>query len=255
MRKLLALVMGVVFLLALGVPASYLVLARDLPPLWSRDEVVHTMKIFVEGQRQQQFAGVNSQLVEPFVSLGEDELSAPLVNGALAASGCPDYFGPVKEDGSAWLGRVVSFGMGNGYGSPGPGRCELLFADRLAIALGLPSGPHRALAAYEIHQSLTPRELIDLELSVRYFAPGILGVRAASKRLMGKEPKALNVAETAELLLAEVDYDEVWRCKNPTLLKIKRNNVIEEMAGFNLLPRPEAERAKNQSLRCLGRPG
>jgi len=255
MRKLLALVMAAVFLLAIGVPASYMVLARDLPPLWNKDEVLHTMKIFVEGQRQQQFAGVNTQLVEPFVSLGENELSPALVNGALAATGCPDYFAGSKEDGNAWLGRVLNFGMGNGYGSPGPGRCELLFADRLALALGLPSGPHRALAAYEIHQSLTTRELIDLELSVRYFAPGILGVKAASKRLMYKEPRSLSVAETAELLLAERDYDEVYRCKNPTLLKIKRNNVIEEMAGFNLLGRADADRAKKEPLRCLARPG
>jgi len=255
MRRLFALALGATLLLALALPAAYFVLQRDLPPLFTRDEIVHTLKIYVEGQRQQAFAGVNVGMVEPFTALGPKDLGQPLLDGALAVQGCPDYFTSEKEAGAAWLMRVVQFGSGLGFGGAGPGNCELQFADRLAGALGLPGDAKRALAVHEIHEGLSKRELLDLELSSRYFAPGILGVRSASKRLMGKEPGALSIAEAAELLLAEREYARVLDCRNPTLLRIARNNVIEQMAAFALIKRAAAEKAKSERLHCLSRPG
>lgn len=255
MRKLFVLVFGVCFLGALLIPAAYFMLSRDLPPLVTREEVLHTLKLFVEGERQRQFAGINAKMVEPFQLLKPEELSQPLRAAVLAVEGCPDYFSFPKELDSQWLPRVVGYGVGGGLGDPGPGRCEMSYADRVAGALGLPGNAHRAVAIYELRNALTKEELLDLELSSRWFAPGVLGIRSASKRLMGKEPRALDVAESAELLLAEGDYQGVLDCKNPTVLRIQRNNLIERMAALNLIKRPEAERAKAEKLRCLGRPG
>jgi hypothetical protein len=255
MRKLFALALGAVFLLALAVPAAYFLLARDLPPLFTHDEILHTLKIYVEGQRQKEFAGVDAKMVEPFEPMRQQDLAPALLSGALAVQGCPDYFTTEKETGAAWLLRVVQFGLGMGFGAAGPGNCEIQFADRLAGALGLPTDAHRAVVVQELHNGLSKRELLQLELSCRYFAPGILGVRSASRRLMGKEPRALSVAEAAELLLAERDYAKVFDCRNPTLLRIDRNNAIEQMAAFKLISRSEAEAAKRQALHCLSRPG
>jgi len=255
MRKLFMLLFGVAFLLALAVPATYLLLERDLPPLQTRPEILHTLKIYVEGQREQVFAGVDARLVQPFAVLGKGELSPALVSGALAVDGCPDYFALPQETGATWAARLIAYGMGQGMGGPGPGRCELDFADRLAGALGLPSDAHRAVAIQQLHAALDKRDLLDLELSSRYFAPGVLGVEAASRHLMGKSARALTLAEAAELLMAERDYDAIWRCKNPTVLRLQRNNVISQMAAFKLVDRAAADRAKGARLHCLSRPG
>jgi hypothetical protein len=255
MRMLLTLVVGVVVLMGVVVPFLYFYLSSDLPPLSNRVEVEKALKLYVEGQRQQALAGIDPTQVEPFAVLTRDRISEGLLAGALTTEGCPDYFSSPSEEGWTWLSRNVGYGLGQGLGGPGPGRCELRFSDRLANVLGLPTGAHRAVAIYNFHHALTKEELLLDELSSRYFYAGIIGVRAASKKLFGKEPRALSLAESAELLLAEVNYKDILNCHDPNTLFKVRNNVLEGLAAMNLVKREAVDRAKKEKLHCLSRPG
>jgi membrane peptidoglycan carboxypeptidase len=255
MRMLLVFAFGAVLLLALGLPATYFVLARDLPPLQGREQIVHTIAVTIESQRQKELAAIDPRRVQRFAALGPTDISRSLRAGVLATAGCPDYDSLPKEDGAAWMARIVGFGAGMGEGSPGPGRCELFFASSIAAAIGLPSDPHRAVAIHALHTSLSKEELLDLELSARYFAPGVLGIGAASQLLLGKAPRTLTIAETAELLLGGFDWTEIATCRGPLVLKQKRNAIIDQMAAFNGISAAEAERAKGERLRCISHPG
>jgi hypothetical protein len=254
MRQLFAVFMGACVLVGLFVPAMYIKYEGDLPPLDTRADVLRTLKVYIEGQRQQALAGIDPTRIEAFEMITKENTPEGILMGALSTEGCPDYFSYPKEDGPTWASRLINFGAGNGTGGPGPGRCELRFSDRLADSLGLPTGVHRAIAIYKFHASLSKQELLQLELSARYFGPGILGVKSAAKRLFGKDPSKLSLAESAELLMAEGNYDMILHCKEPSKLRTWRNNVIDAMAGFNLVKREAADQAKTQKLFCLSRP-
>jgi hypothetical protein len=255
MRQLLTVLLGIALLVGVGLPAAYFLFERDLPPLGDYDQVSHTLKIFVEGQQQRALAGIDPRRVEAFEVLSRDQLSEGLIAGALTIEGCPDFFTGQREEGLAWLWRDVGFALGMGKGAPGPGQCDLKYADRLADALGLPSGVHRAIAIYEFHYALTKEQLLMAELSSRYFGTGVLGVRSASKHLFGKEPRQLTLAESAELLLAEGNYTSILNCKAPDNLKTMRNNILNSMSAMNLVKKELVEKAKKEPLFCITRPG
>ena len=75
MRKLVVLILAVVLLLALGLPATYFVLAKDLPPLQGREQIVHTLAVTIESQRQKELAAVDPRRVQRFAMLGPADLS------------------------------------------------------------------------------------------------------------------------------------------------------------------------------------
>jgi hypothetical protein len=255
MRRLITLALGVAFLVGVSVPGAYFYLSHELPPLNTATQVEHALKLFVEGQRQQALSGIDPTRVEPFQLLTRDQLSEGLLAGDLSSLGCPDFFSAPSESGYPWIARLVAYGSGGGMGGPGPGRCELRFADRLANVLGLPSDAHRAVAVYDFHNALTKEQLLVDELSARYFDAGVIGVRAVAKKLFGKEPKALSLAESAELLMAGLNYQDILNCHDPITLGKVRNNVLEGMAAMNLVKRDAVERAKKERLHCLSRPG
>ena len=124
----------------------------------------------------------------------------------------------------------------------------------MARQLGAKSEFQLAVAADRVHQFLSRQELVAFDLESTDHARGVIGLEAVSKRLLGKLPSELTVAETAELQLAMPPhgfYEEVDRCKNASLIKQGRDVILKNMADAQIITADAAQSASNQPVRCL----
>jgi membrane peptidoglycan carboxypeptidase len=81
----------------------------------------------------------------------------------------------------------------------------------------------------------------------------VIGTRAASRRLFGVEPEKLDLARSAELLLAEGSFEKFAECSSPAQLKLLRDDVLARMAGFGGISQAEARAAAARPLACARR--
>src|SRR5262249_38096405 len=112
-------------------------------------------------------------------------LPRELVAAYLSQTGCPAYFESPREDGLPWLSRMLA-GLW-GIELAGDGKCERLFALRIAGALRLGNGASRSIAANKIHRLLQKDELIANDLSMVALEPSVIGVSAVAQALFRKQ--------------------------------------------------------------------
>ncbi len=256
MKSWLKLLTIVACVAGLVVPGVYFWLAADLPPLGTREDAARVLAIALEQAREAELRGndgldmgrYSPRPKQPL--LGPADLAPAVLHAQLAADGCPDYLAVPEEGGAPWAIRVVSFAASGGLGAPGPGRCRLLYAERLAATLGVPEGGRRAIAAHRLRGALGREELLAAYLSAAYFDTATYGVADASARLFGKAPSALDAARAAELRLAQNGFGELFRCKNPQQLRARRDRLVDAMAAFAGVTEAEAKAAKAQPLSC-----
>ncbi len=228
------------------VPVLYQHLSAELPPLDSVEELRaqfgrSATRAHVPGGEQTTRAEV------PEFSRLPRELVAVYVSQA----GCHAYFESPREDGLPWLWRMLSGVWGIELG--GDGKCERLFALRIASALGLGSGASQSVAANKIHRLLQKHELIAYDLSTAAFEPSVVGVDAVAQTLFRKELKGLQLSEVAELMLALPPhelYEELKKCRNASLIRQSRDYVLSMLVSHALVSSEQAAIAQSHPVAC-----
>lgn len=251
------LVRSLLFFAGLGAAALglvYLYFAKDLPGLAEPAQISAALERRVEAERiAVRLNGGKRDDEAPFEILPKARLPKGLVLGLLALEGCPEYLEAPAEQGSAHVQRVLGRLLDPGGGPAGPGRCRLRFADQVAKAIGVVGQIHATIADHKILTALSTEQLLTYRLASTYYAPGVIGARAASRRLFGVDPGKLDLARSAELLLAEGQFEDFVQCTNPAQLKLLRDDVLARMAAFGVVGEGEARSAKARPLGCTAR--
>ena len=227
-------------LAGVAVPLCYRQFAAQLPSLESEEDLR---------------AALRSEPPEP----GKDAVPfasfADVPREALAAyvsqTGCPEYFHSAREDGVAWLSRML-VGIWS-IELAGDGRCERHFAARIAGALGLVKGPSHWVAVNKIHRLLQKDELIAYDLSTTAFEPSVVGLEAAAKALFRKGLKELQLAENAELMLALPPfalYEELKKCRNPSVIRQNRDYLLSMLVTEALVSVETVQVAQSRPVAC-----
>ena len=144
-------------LAGVAVPMLYQQLAAELPIL-ETEEDFQALRVAAAST-----GGSNPQGDTRPDGLDFARLPRDLVAAYVSQTGCPGYFQSPREDGLPWLSRMLA-GLW-GIELDGDGKCERLFALRIAGSLRLGRGPSQWVAAIKIHRLLQKDELIANDLS------------------------------------------------------------------------------------------
>lgn len=111
------------------------------------------------------------------------------------------------------------------------------------------AGKLRQIArALQLEENLSKTEILRLYLRLAPFGGNIEGVRAASLAYFGKEPRHLSAGEAA-LLVALPQSPEMRRPdRYSERARLARNRVLDRAVEEGVLPKAEAERAKNERI-------
>lgn len=254
MRKLLSLVAIVALFGGVVFPLMYFYYAQDLPDLSTAQAVQRALAGRVEAERAASTDKATQSRLREFQILTRSQLPNGLIAGLLAAEACPEYFDIPKEPPLERLKRLVARLTDSRGGPPGPGRCQLRFADLIAETIGAADPIHAAIADHRLLEALTLEELITLRLSSTYYTQGVIGARDASQVLFHREPAELDLAQSAELIVAESYYPDLARCKNPPRLRRIRDDVLNRMEAFGTITAVEAKKAQAKPLHCTRLP-
>ena len=104
------------------------------------------------------------------------------------------------------------------------------------------------MRAIQLESTLSKNEILSLYLGLAPFGGRTKGVRAASLKYFGKEPRQLSVAQAA-LLVALPQAPEARRLdRDADAARRARNFVLDKVAAAGVLSRAEAEVAKLEPL-------
>ncbi|MGI5862813.1 MAG: hypothetical protein ACOX6T_12250 [Myxococcales bacterium] len=254
MRRILLILVIAALVAGLAGPIVYFVYAADLPPMNGPEEIRSALARRIESERMATTSHIHGNKVEKFEILGSDQLPKALVGALLAMEACPEYLEAPKEQGFARakriLGRLLRDVTG---GEPGPGRCQFRFAELIGESVGVADPIHAAIADMWILEALTVEQLVTFRLAATYYAPGIIGTRAASRALFGLEPARLDIGQVAELIAAESHFPRFAECTNPGKLRLLRDAVLGRMVGFGVITKAEGKRAAAKNVTCARR--
>lgn len=240
-------------LIAIVAPCVYLYEASQLPALETEFDLQKLIRFQVEGERMSIKLGQYASDLGPVAFERPDfsKLPKDLVAVYLSQQGCATYFQTPRESGAAWTGRLVAGLVG---GSPGgDGRCDRLFAWRLARRVGADGTLALTVGANKVRGFLTQDQLIAYELSSLWFEPGVVGVEAASRRLFKRKLAELSLAEAAEFALAlppHSYYATLRDCQNPSLIRQDRDIMLRQLAGDALVSEGRAKSAMADPVAC-----
>ncbi len=251
MRRILLTTLMLAGFGGLVLPILYFVYSRDLPDLDSRESIRRAVANSVEGERRgttvvgQRYDNVRFE-VWPV-----SKLPKALVGGVLAVDGCPEYLGAAKDAGFPRTKRLLRrWAFGDKRGAPGPGRCQLVYADLLSSSLGAVDPMHAAIADHKILNVMDPEDLLAYRIATAFYAPGLVGMSDAAKKLFKKDLDALSVAQIGELLAAENGFPDWLHCKNPGKLKLIRDATLDRMEAFRGITAAEAKAARTKPVSC-----
>jgi hypothetical protein len=234
-------------LVGVVVPVLYQQLSAELPSLESEADLrVQLWRPASTGGADSLDPGRRRTEAPDFARLPRD-----LVAAYVSQTGCPAYFQSGREDGLPWLWRMFSGVWG--IEPAGDGRCERLFAVRIAGSLGLGRGPSQWVAANKIHRLLQKDELIAYDLSAVAFESSVVGVDAAAQTLFSKELNGLQLSEIAELMLALPPYelyDELKKCRNASLIRQSRDYLLSTLVTHALVPSDRVGSAQSHPVAC-----
>jgi len=180
------------------------------------------------------------------------KLPKNLVASYITEWDCPTYFQTPREDGWPWLKRVLN--SVRGPLGDGDGKCELIFARRLASRLRAESSSQLAVMAFNVHRYLKKDQLVAYDLHTMQFDQGVIGVEAASRHLMQKELLDLSLAELTELQLGIPPYnlwEDLTLCSNASQIRLARDRLLENLINVSLIPEEQGKAAMAQPVRCM----
>ena len=249
----------IVFVLALIasllVPGVWFYTAAHLPnSLESAADIELHLRKSIESERQS-IQYNKRQVDRDDVSWPRPDFSTlprPLVALYVTETGCPTYFDTPRDSALEWNKRVMNSLMDKQM--DGDGACELIFARRLARRLGAKSPMQIAVAADRVHAFLKKDELVAFDLHSMQFDQGLIGVEAAGPVLLQRKLLEMNLAELAEFQLGIPPHDyweDVRICKNASLLKQSRDNVLDRLARMGHVTTDASAAAIAVPVRCL----
>ena len=102
--------------------------------------------------------------------------------------------------------------------------------------------------AWQLEETLSKDEILQLYLRLAPFGGNIEGVRAASLAYFGKEPRRLSIAEAA-LLVALPQSPEVRRPdRNPKAAQRARDRVLDRAVARGVISKAEADKAREETI-------
>ena len=252
-KTLLWLVLCCIGLLGVAVPLVYLKTASELPTLESELDLEKLLRHSIEGERMSlRGATVEHTRAVAFKRPDFSRLPKDLVALYITQQGCPNYFQTPREEGPKWTRRLLSVLILNSE-PRGDGACERRIAMHLAKALGLEGALAQTIAAHRLHSFLQKDQLIAYDLASIYFDRGVVGVEDAAFTLYRKELDALSLALLAELSLTLPPYDlydNARTCRNASLLRLNRDEVLTDLSNYKLVTEDRARGAKAQPVSC-----
>lgn len=105
-----------------------------------------------------------------------------------------------------------------------------------------------AFLATRLEKELTKKQILQQYLNVIYLGNGAYGVRAASERYFGKEPKQLTLAESALLAGLIQSPEDLNPIRHPVLARRRRARVLDSMAKLKMISQSAADFAKRRPL-------
>jgi hypothetical protein len=180
------------------------------------------------------------------------KLPAPLVGLAVAEAGCPGYLQSPREEGAAWLARVLASLAG--VRLQGDGACEYRFARAVAGWLGASTEWQLAVAADTVHQHLQKEELVAYFLETMSFGRALIGIDAAAKELFLAPLASLDLAALAELQLAippHAFWEDIYTCRNAAMIRQSRDALLDAQQEAGLATPEAVAAAKARPVRCL----
>ena len=232
-------------LAGVAVPMLYQQLAAELPIL-ETEEDFQALRVVAAST-----GGANPQGDKRPNGLDFGRLPRDLVAAYVSQTGCPGYFQSPREDGLPWLSRMLA-GLW-GIELDGDGKCERLFALRIAGALRLGRGPSQWVAAIKIHRLLQKDELIANDLSTVALEPSVIGVAAAAQALFRKQLHELQLSEIAELMLALPPYelyDELKKCRHASIIRQNRDYLLSMLVSHALVAGERVSSAQSHPIAC-----
>jgi len=254
MKRLVSFVLMLLVLGGLLAPAMYFYYSKDLPDLDSSQAIFKAVKRSIETQRQVVAPTGQKPEAWDFELLDLARLPKHLVHAVVAMDACPDYRTSKKELGYPKLSRIARRWLSNEIAGHGPQACQLRYADQVVLALGVLDAMRSSIADAKVLDALTVDELLAYRISVVYYAEGVIGPQAASRKLFKKELAQLSLGQIAELVAAEGYFTMFQRCQNPAKLKMYRDAVIDRMEAFRLLSQAEAKAARGPQVGCYYKP-
>lgn len=111
------------------------------------------------------------------------------------------------------------------------------------------TGKLRQIArALQLEEKLSKEEILRLYLRLAPFGGNIEGVRAASLAYFGKEPRHLSAGEAALLVALPQSPERRRPDRNSEAARKARDRVLDRAVEEGVLPKAEAERAKNERV-------
>jgi membrane peptidoglycan carboxypeptidase len=105
-----------------------------------------------------------------------------------------------------------------------------------------------AFLATRLEKELTKNQILRQYLNVIYLGNGAYGVRSASERYFGKEPKALTLAESALIAGLIQSPERLNPITHPALARRRRAQVLDAMATLHRISPGAAKYAKRAPL-------
>jgi penicillin-binding protein 1C len=190
---------------------------------------------------------------EWFNPLERGEMGGDLVNALLAAEDARFYSHPGID--VLAIGRALFSSLQEGRITSGASTITQQLA---RTSLGRAPTVLRKLremsVALRLEAEYSKDELLELYVNHVHFGPQVLGLRAASERYFGKEPRELDLSEAATLaglLRGPTLYDLERR---PHLALRRRNRVLARLQNNGVYPKSTIERALGTPLRLHPRP-
>lgn len=103
--------------------------------------------------------------------------------------------------------------------------------------------------AVAVEQQLSKTEILERYLNIAFFGNRAYGIKTAAQSYFNKQPKDLTIAEAAMLagLVQSPDFYDPSK-GNGDKAKERRNYVIDRMVDLDMIPKDQADQAKNEGI-------
>ncbi len=243
--KYLFILLGIsIFFLGIGF-GLFRYYSRELPPL--SELTNYEMKVGSEVyDRNDELIHIFSVERRQLVSL--HELPDYLVDGVIAVEDKKFY--------DHWgmdlirLFKALLIDIQRGDFSQGASTITQQLARNMFLSLDkqIPRKIKELLLAIRIERHFSKDEILEMYLNKSPFGPGLYGIEIAAKKYFGKEPKDLNIAESALLIGMPQLPSGYYPFRYPERALRRRNIVLQSMLAENVISTEEYTKALNTGL-------
>jgi hypothetical protein len=233
-------------------PITYLYTLSQLPQLESELDLEKLLRLGVEGTRRDAQRAMTDDLGPiPFERPEIAQVPKDLVALYTSQRGCPTFFQTPREEGARWGWRLF-VGLLD-IDLSGDGWCERTLAMRLATKMGAKGKLQATVAAQQIHKFMAKDQLVAYDMATMEFDYGVVGVESAARQLFKQRLDELSLAQLAELMMVLPPHgywSQLQLCQNPALLKLNRDQIIQQLASEGLVAPDRAGVAMSGPVSC-----